>query len=43
MEQPFIKDTDKTIEALVKEAIAKLGENINIRRFVRFDITESNA
>jgi elongation factor Ts len=43
MEQSFIKDTDKTIEAIVKEAIAKLGENINIRRFARFDISESNV
>lgn len=43
LEQLFIKDTDKTIEALIKEAIAKLGENIKIKRFVRFDIAEGNA
>ena len=40
MEQPFVKDPDKTIENLVKETIAKLGENISIRRFSRFKIGE---
>jgi len=41
MEQPFIKDSDKTIEDLLKEAIAKLGENIQIKRFVRFSIGDA--
>jgi elongation factor Ts len=36
MEQPFVKDNDKTVTTLVKEMIATLGENINIRRFARF-------
>ncbi len=36
MEQPFVKDNDKTVATLVKEMIATLGENINIRRFARF-------
>jgi elongation factor Ts len=40
MEQPFVKDSDKTIENLVTETIAKLGENISIRRFSRFKIGE---
>ena len=40
LEQPFVKDPDKTIEQLVKEQIAKIGENINIRRFVRFELGE---
>ena len=40
MEQPFVKDPDKTIEDLVTETIAKLGENISIRRFSRFKIGE---
>ncbi|NLM51448.1 MAG: translation elongation factor Ts [Firmicutes bacterium] len=40
MEQPFIKDTDITITDLVKETIAKLGENISIRRFVRYEMGE---
>ena len=40
LEQPFIKDGDKTIEQLVKEMIARIGENISIRRFVRFELGE---
>jgi elongation factor Ts len=40
MEQSFVKDPDKTIENLVTETIAKLGENISIRRFSRFKIGE---
>lgn len=36
MRQPFIKDEDQTIEDLIKSKIAKLGENIQVRRFVRF-------
>ncbi|NLM76175.1 MAG: translation elongation factor Ts [Clostridiaceae bacterium] len=37
LEQPFIKDGDKTVEQVTKEKIATIGENINIRRFVRFE------
>lgn len=37
MEQAFIKDPDITIDQLVKEKIAKIGENITIRRFVRYE------
>jgi elongation factor Ts len=40
MEQPFVKDPDKTIENLLTETIAKLGENISIRRFTRFKVGE---
>ncbi len=40
LEQPFIKDEDKTIEELLKEHIARLGENIVIRRFARFEVGE---
>ena len=36
MEQPFIKDPKRTMEEVVKEATAKFGENIVIRRFSRF-------
>lgn len=36
--QPFIKDTGKTVEERIKETIAKLGENITVRRFVRFEL-----
>jgi elongation factor Ts len=40
LEQPFIKDTDKTVKQLVTEKIAKIGENISIRRFVRYELGE---
>ncbi len=36
MEQPFIKDDKKTIDQLVKETSARTGENVVVRRFVRF-------
>lgn len=42
LEQPFIKDDKKTIDSLIKEKIAKLGENIVVRRFVRFVVGENN-
>jgi elongation factor Ts len=38
-EQPF-RDTDMTVKALVTEAIARLGENIRVRRFSRFALGE---
>ena len=38
MNQRFIKDQDVTIEKLVKNAIAKTGENIVVRRFVRYQL-----
>lgn len=34
----FVKDPSQTIEEMIKEAIAKLGENIVVRRFVRYEI-----
>jgi elongation factor Ts len=40
MEQPFIKDPDMTVQQLVTAVIAKLGENIQIRRFARFKVGE---
>ncbi len=40
LEQTYVKDPDKTIEGLVTEMIAKLGENISIRRFARFMVGE---
>lgn len=40
MEQAFIKDSDLTIQDLVKSKIAELGENIVIRRFVRYMVGE---
>lgn len=38
MSQPFVKDSEKTVKDLVTEKIAKLGENIIVKRFVRFEI-----
>lgn len=40
LKQEYIRDGSKTIEGLVKEAIAKLGENIVIKRFQRIAISE---
>ncbi|MBM7560616.1 translation elongation factor Ts [Fusibacter tunisiensis] len=40
LEQPFIKDPDKTVDQLLKEKIAKIGENLSIRRFSRFEVGE---
>ena len=40
VDQPYIRDQSITIEELVKQAIAQLGENIQIRRFVRFILGE---
>lgn len=40
LEQKFIKDDKKTIEQLQQEIVAKLGENIKIRRFVRYELGE---
>ncbi|MCL2059898.1 MAG: translation elongation factor Ts [Oscillospiraceae bacterium] len=43
LEQPWIKDPSMTIRQLLNERIAKIGENINIRRFVRFERGEGLA
>jgi len=40
LEQPYIRDTDKTIKELLLETISVLGENITIRRFVRYELGE---
>jgi elongation factor Ts len=40
LEQPWVKDDKKTIDALQQELVAKLGENIRVRRFVRFELGE---
>jgi len=40
LDQAFVKDPDKTIDQLQQELIAKIGENIKIRRFVRFELGE---
>jgi elongation factor Ts len=40
LEQPFIKQSDRTVKDLLQEAIARLGENITVRRFARFQLGE---
>lgn len=40
LKQEYIRDNSKTINVLIKEAIAKLGENIVIKKFQRFEIGE---
>lgn len=42
MEQPFIKNQDINIKTLLESLIARLGENIRIRRFARFQIGEKD-
>jgi len=41
MEQPFIKNPDITVKGLLEELVTKLGENVVIRRFVRFQLGET--
>jgi elongation factor Ts len=41
MEQAFIKDPDKSVSSVMNDAIARLGENIQIRRFARYHLGET--
>jgi len=41
LDQPFVKDPSMTVQELIKAKIAKMGENIILRRFVRFQLGES--
>jgi elongation factor Ts len=43
LEQPFIKDPDKLVGRLVSDAVAKIGENIVVRRFARFQLGEQSS
>ncbi len=38
LEQPFVKNPDQTIQEVLKEAIAKMGENMVVKRFARFQL-----
>lgn len=38
LNQPFVKNTDITVEELITEKIAKTGENIKVKKFVRFEM-----
>lgn len=42
LEQPYVKNPDMTVQDLVNEVMAKTGENVVIRRFVRFQLGESD-
>jgi len=41
LEQPFVKDPDRTVQDLLTGLIAKTGENIVIRRFARFEVGDT--
>ena len=38
LSQPFIKEPEKTVQEIIAETIAKVGENIKVRRFARFEL-----
>ena len=42
LDQPFIKELSKKVEDLIKEHIAKFGENIQISRFTRYQVGEKS-
>jgi len=41
LEQPFIKDPERTVGDIISEAVAVLGENIVVRRFCRYQLSET--
>jgi len=41
--QPYIKDQDKTVTEMITETVARLGENISVRRFARFRLGEDGT
>ena len=43
LDQPFIKDPSLTINAVLTEKIAKIGERIAVRRFVRYRLGEEES
>ena len=43
LEQPFVKDQDRTVKDRINETIAKLGENIAVKRFVRFRLGDETG
>jgi elongation factor Ts len=43
LDQPFVKDPDKTVDVLRRELVAKVGENIEIRRFARYRLGENES
>jgi elongation factor Ts len=43
LEQPFVKDQDRTVKDRINETLAKLGENITVKRFVRFRLGDETS
>lgn len=43
LEQPFIKDAKFSVRDVIRDSIAKLGENIVVRRFARFEVGSADA
>jgi elongation factor Ts len=41
LEQPYVKDPERTVGQLVSDAVARTGENIQVRRFVRYVLGEA--
>ena len=41
LEQPFVRDETKTVADVISDAVGVLGENIKVKKFARFDISES--
>ena len=42
LEQPYVKDPDKTVSDLMHEAVGRIGENMQIKRFTRYVLGEAN-
>ena len=42
LEQPYVKDPDKTVSELLHEAVGRIGENMQIKRFTRYVLGEDN-
>ena len=40
LEQPFVKNPDLTVGQMIAEKVAKIGENIQVRRFTRYKLGE---
>jgi len=40
LNQPFIRDPDRTVQEVINSVISKIGENISVRRFVRYQLGE---
>jgi len=43
MEQPFVKDPERTVEQVIKEGVSTIGENIVVRRFARYQVGEVSS